>query len=181
MAAEIDTSKLTTFVYKDLGLERIKRELRILDRGRALVGWPGNGRKHREVTHFRQKNGNVGRRKSKAPGSVDVATIAIIHEFGSPKNNLPARPVMRQTNQRHARELQGFTRRLLLAIYGGRILPSKALAQLGVFWEGKIKQTFRDGVFAPLRPATIARKGSSKPLIDSGQLRQSVTSVVVGG
>lgn len=84
---------------------------------------------------------------------------------------------MRQTNQRHSRELQSITAELLRRIYAGRILPSKALTQLGVFWEGKIKQTFRDGVFAPLRPATIARKGSSKPLIDSGQLRQSVTSV----
>lgn len=179
MAAEIDPRKLTTFVYKDLGLARIKQELRALHRGHALVGWPGNGPKHREVTHFRQKNGNVGRRKAKVPGKVDIASLAIIHEFGSPKNNLPARPVMRQTNQRHSKALQGVTRRILVSIYEGRLLPTQALRQLGVFWEGKIKQTFRDGMFAPLRPATIAKKGSSKPLIDSGQLRQSVTSRVV--
>ena len=177
MAAEIDT---TTFVYRDLGKARIEHELRTLSHGAVFVGWPGQRTLHRPVNHIRGTIGGV-RARPKPREPLDVARLAIIHEFGSPKNNLPARPVMRQTNQRHARELQPILAGMLRRIYAGRILPSKALAQLGVFWEGKIKQTFRDGVFAPLRPATIARKGSSKPLIDSGQLRQSVTSVTRWG
>ena len=177
MAAEIDT---TTFVYKDLGLDRIKHELHTLSRGMVCVGWPGQTKIHQPVNHMRGTIGGVRARPRPRP-PLDVATLAVIHEFGSPKNNIPARPVMRQTNQRHSRELQSIMPALLRRIYAGRILPSKALAQLGVFWEGKIKQTFRDGVFVPLRPATIARKGSSKPLIDSGQLRQSVTSIIRWG
>jgi hypothetical protein len=36
-----------------------------------------------------------------------------------------------------------------------------------------------NGKFAPLKAKTIKRKGSSKPLIDTGQLRQSITYRVV--
>ena len=169
----------TTFAYKDLGMSRITKDLRELGSGAVLVGWPGNGKKHREVVHVRKANGTTSTRKKKTETPMDVARLAIIHEFGSPKNNLPARPVMRQTNQKYGRSIPGVISRLTKEVIAGSRTPGQALARLGVYWEGRIKLMFREGVFRPLKPATIARKGSSKPLIDSGQLRQSVTSVVV--
>lgn len=169
----------TTSVYRDLGLARITNDLRDLARGSVLVGWPGNGKKHREVTHVRAPSGKVTPRKAKTETPMDVARLALIHEFGSPKNNLPARPIMRQTNQKYGRSLPGIAARLTKDVIAGTRTPGQALARLGVYWEGRIKLMFREGIFRPLKPATIARKGSSKPLIDSGQLRQSVTSVVV--
>ena len=42
-----------------------------------------------------------------------------------------------------------------------------------------MKNTFTTGSFTPNKPATIKRKGSSRPLIDTGHLRQSITSKVV--
>jgi len=52
----------------------------------------------------------------------------------------------------------------------------------GVFLEGKIKETIQRGrsEWPPLKPATIKRKKSSKPLIDTGKLLNSITSKVEG-
>ncbi len=52
----------------------------------------------------------------------------------------------------------------------------KALRLAGAYLEGKIKEkiTNTDPDWPPLKPATIKRKGSSKPLIDTGKLRNSI-------
>lgn len=50
----------------------------------------------------------------------------------------------------------------------------------GSFLEGKIKEkiTLSDPDWPPLKPETIKRKKSSRPLIDTGRLRNSVTHKV---
>lgn len=52
----------------------------------------------------------------------------------------------------------------------------------GAFLEGKIKEkiTYSDPDWPPLKPETVKRKGSSKPLIDTGKLRNSITHKVEG-
>jgi len=54
------------------------------------------------------------------------------------------------------------------------------LRKAGVFLEGAIKQKITQGdpSWPPLKPETIKRKGSSKPLIDTGKLRASITHKV---
>lgn len=56
----------------------------------------------------------------------------------------------------------------------------RALATAGAFLEGEIKQTIQRGrpEWAPLKPATVRRKRSSKPLIDTGKLLNSITHQV---
>ena len=61
----------------------------------------------------------------------------------------------------------------------GKVSPFDGLSKLGVSYEGEMKKTFLVGQFIPNKPATIKRKGSSRPLIDTGHLRQSITSKVV--
>lgn len=55
-----------------------------------------------------------------------------------------------------------------------------ALRRGGSDLEGAIKDTISDGrgEWPALQPKTIARKGSSRPLIDTGALRSSITHVV---
>ena len=54
------------------------------------------------------------------------------------------------------------------------------LRKAGAFLEGAIKQKITQGdpSWPPLKPETIKRKGSSKPLIDTGKLRASITHKV---
>ncbi|MDF7681191.1 hypothetical protein PT300_11600 [Enterobacteriaceae bacterium ESL0689] len=40
---------------------------------------------------------------------------------------------------------------------------------------GEVKRKIQSGIAPPLDPKTIARKGSSRPLIDTGNLLQSIT------
>jgi len=68
---------------------------------------------------------------------------------------------------------------LLKALEDGK---NEILRIVGAFLEGQIKQTITRGraEWPPLSPETIKRKGSSKPLIDTGKLRNSVTHKVEG-
>jgi hypothetical protein len=51
---------------------------------------------------------------------------------------------------------------------------------LGQQMVSDVNQTVRSGagVPPPLKPATIARKGSSRPLVDTGRLLSAITWVV---
>lgn len=148
---------------------------------RVMVGWPGDGPIHNEVEHMRSKTGKVMKKANitKHSAGMTVAQIMVIMENGSVAAGIPARPVMGQTNKKYRPILGELQAKFLKRIYDGTLTEEMALKQLGVFWEGRIKAMFREGNFVPLKAATIAAKGSSKPLIDTAQARNSVTSRVV--
>lgn len=107
------------------------------------------------------------------------AQLGVIHEFGAPKAGIPERAFLRGTVDRVQKQInkQLANAGAQLSIGNG---PRKTLELLGVFVVGEIRKTFDRSIgLAPLKAATIARKGSSKPLIDEGQLKGSITSTVV--
>lgn len=53
--------------------------------------------------------------------------------------------------------------------------PKNSLDFVGSYVVGLIQSRIASGISPPLAPKTIKRKGSSKPLIDTGQLRNSIT------
>jgi len=59
----------------------------------------------------------------------------------------------------------------------GQINAEKALERLGVFVTGLVRDKIRTISTPPNKPQTIRRKGSSNPLIDTGQARQSIQFV----
>ena len=155
-----------TFESKDLGKARIKKDVRGLNSYAALVGIPSTA--PRPVD-----------KKTKKPLAINMASLALIHERGSAANNIPARPFMKQTRQRAEGRFARLLRRLYKQVVDGKVRPFDGLSKLGMAYEGEMKNTFTTGSFTPNKPATIKRKGSSRPLIDTGHLRQSITSKVV--
>lgn len=155
-----------TFESKDLGKSKIKKDLRGLNSYAALVGIPSTA--PRPVD-----------KKTKKPLAINMASLALIHERGSAANNIPARPFMKQTRQRAEGRFARLLRRLYKQVVDGKVRPFDGLSKLGIAYEGEMKNTFTTGSFTPNKPATIKRKGSSRPLIDTGHLRQSITSKVV--
>lgn len=145
----------------DRGWERITRELRLIDGSFVKVGFPGEKEK-----------------KHKGSG-LDMAHLAAIHEHGNDEVNIPPRPFMAQSFDKHRTEVDQQKDRGLSDIYEGKKTTEGALETLGVFFKGKVQETIGSGEFEPNKPATIARKGSSVPLIDQGTLRQSVDHEVV--
>lgn len=118
--------------------------------------------------------------------TLTVAQLATIHEFGKvihqPKMNrtirIPERSFLRATIDLYQ---DAITRRDVLLAQGfvmGKFPLKPAMELLGQYVVGLIKQRIANGIAPPNSPYTIANKGSSKPLIDTGQLRNSITYVV---
>lgn len=105
--------------------------------------------------------------------AMTVAQIAAIHEFGM--GNMPERSFIRAGTD-EARPQIG---RLSEHLVKGEADAVTAANQLGAFAAAKIQAKIVAGPFVPNSEATVAKKGSSRPLIDTGQMRQSVTWAVV--
>ena len=112
-----------------------------------------------------------------------VAQIATVHEFGKvihqPRMRrtivIPERSFLRKTLDQYQ---EAIARRQVLLTQGyllGKFDLKPALELLGQYVVGLVKQRIANGIAPPNSPYTIANKGSSKPLIDTGQLRNSIT------
>lgn len=107
-----------------------------------------------------------------------VAMIAAIHEFGAPSKGIPERSFLRSSIAQNMAKYMRFNRTNLLAILQMKMTPDKALSLLGEMAAGDAKKMIRHGDFVPLLPATIRAKGSSKPLIDTTTMVQTLTYTV---
>lgn len=110
------------------------------------------------------------------PDGTRMPQVAADNEFGD--SNRPARPFMRQTFENHADELKEVCRHVQEVTSKGGDTEA-ALKETGVFLVGLMQQEIVDGGFAPNAPYTVAMKGSSQPLIDTGLMRQSVRYRIV--
>jgi hypothetical protein len=113
-----------------------------------------------------------------AGGTLTVAEVAEIHEIGA---GVPRRSWLVDWFEENRKEIERVMRALSRKALLGTITPKIATAQLGVWAVGEIQQRIANRIPPPLAESTIKRKGSSVPLIDKGQLRQSITSRVVKG
>lgn len=116
--------------------------------------------------------------KPRAEGDLTNAEIGAIHEFGSYSERIPQRSFLLMPLTFHlGKNLKGNWTGWILS--GGMVNAAK---HLGVMAEKTIQQAFATGGFGewrPLAPSTIARKGSSAILIDTAQLRRSISYRVV--
>lgn len=147
-------------IFKDLGLNNLRKKMEKAAKGLGVKAGVQEG------------SNRVG-------DELSNAELAIVHEYGT--SNIPARPFIGPT----ANKKQESWYKLLGALTKKLDFTNPniddirdALDAVGMRMAADIKQTVRDGLSPPLKPATIARKGSSKPLIDSGQLVNSITHKV---
>ncbi|MFZ7222718.1 hypothetical protein [Avibacterium avium] len=101
----------------------------------------------------------------------DVVDIAIWNEFGTEKT--PSRPFIRQCFAEHQGLVEQHLQRIVLSVTKGSDLR-RELARLGQWYEGKQKHTLRHYPWKSNSKATVKRKKSSKPLIDTAQLVNSI-------
>lgn len=97
--------------------------------------------------------------------------LALVHEFGL---GVPERSFIRDTIDQNTSEYISFIKALAVQVVIGRISKKTALALLGAKVEADMKKLIRSGIEPALDPVTVARKGSSTPLIDTGQLVSSL-------
>ena len=106
------------------------------------------------------------------PLGLSVAAIASFHEFGMGNN--PERSFLRSWFDEKKGELQKQMTKSEVAVYKGRITQEQALERLGLRFAAEVQAKIVGGIPPANEPATIERKGSSTPLIDTGHLKASI-------
>lgn len=106
---------------------------------------------------------------------ISIAGLAAVHEYGL---GVPERAPLRKTFDEIEGRLGVAAQRLFAQMVDGHIAKREMLGTLGLFASSQVRRTIQAGVEPPNAPATIKRKGSSKPLIDEGILLSAYTHEV---
>jgi len=148
-----------TVVRTGVGLPEVLARLGIIDRAQVTVGLQGSA----QTT-------------ASGPASAsDLVTIGAAHEYGT--ESIPMRPWLRTSAARYGKGwARAYRAAVSAAILGENVETPLRLVGLGM--QGDVQATVLDGPWFPLSPETIRRKGSDVPLVDSGQMRQSIRAQV---
>lgn len=107
-------------------------------------------------------------------GKTSLAEIAYHNHFGTVDKNgqvlIPARPFMDALSE-NTDQLYQFTGQALEALSTSR----EVAEAVGSKAQSIIREAIRNGDWEPNAPSTIKKKGSDKPLIDTGTMRQGVS------
>ena len=107
-----------------------------------------------------------------------IMTIGAIHEYGAGDN--PVRSYLRMPFTMFKKKINQFIAKQFEKTSEGTTIDD-ALDMIGIFCRNISVKAFSSGGYGKwpdLEPETIRRKGSSKPLIDTGTLRNAITWVV---
>lgn len=138
---------------------------------------------HAELSNAARMSVAVGLPKENVTGKIygdgsTVVEVGAVHEFGS--RTVPARSFLRVPFEQKKGALEAFIQAEFQAVLEQERTAAKALDKVGAAATNIAKGAFLENEWPALKPATIAAKGSSRPLIDTGTLRASLTWAVRG-
>lgn len=110
------------------------------------------------------------------PDGTSVAMVAAIQNFGAPAAGIPPRPFFSNVV---AKGRKTWGKALVELLKANDYDAKRALDLMGEGIRGEIQNSIVNGSYVPLKPATIRRKGSDKPLIDTSHMLNSVDKEVV--
>jgi hypothetical protein len=134
---------------------------------RLVIGVLGDGR-----THSANRSAKGSRKTTSKGQARTTREIAIFNANGTA--SIPARPFLTKFFTERKTEVEKTLNSWFRYVFDGKD-PVVAAKMIGEVLVGKIKAFIPQGGFAPNAASTIKRKGSSTPLIDKGQLRQSIS------
>lgn len=158
-----------------------------LTRRRAVVGIPATTAQDRQAA-VRKLIGGARSKKRKehlvkaALSMINNAQLLFIHTNGSPLKSIPARPVLEPAI------MDPPTRALIEEELGKAAEaaltykdPESFLKRAGLIAENAARAWFTNpkNNWVPNKPSTIRAKGSSRPLIDTAEMRKAITSLVL--
>lgn len=150
---------ITSTVTRDNGLlDRIRLVSRQYT-AKVSVGYFGNEQHRPSIT-------------SGSPNPITMSSLAAIHELGL---GVPKRAFIEPALQQNRGKYIKYAGKQITPIIRRRQTMNAAWQGLGVMAVADIQKYMITASFTPLAASTIARKGSSKPLIDTGQMRQAIT------
>jgi hypothetical protein len=108
----------------------------------------------------------------------ELAEIALRHEFGE---GVPVRAWLRPAIAERGRSWVRGMKAAIPQEGSPDGHEDRGLRQVAQVMRGDLQSAIRDGDHAPNSESTIAAKGSNQPLIDTGQMLQSVRVAREGG
>ncbi len=111
-------------------------------------------------------------------GKLTVGDVATIHEYGL--GNCPERSFIRSWADENQAKNRITIEKVMGAVVSGRLSVKQSLDAIGLRFVAEMQARIVAGIEPPLAESTIARKGSSTPLIDTGQLKSSIRHKVEG-
>jgi hypothetical protein len=109
-----------------------------------------------------------------------MVDLALVHEYGSRNGRIPQRSFIRSTCDAKRKAHASLIGRLQRKYIDGKLTMKQALTQLGEVVAKDMVLAINRGIDPELADSTIRRKKSSKPLIDTGRLKGSITHEVRG-
>jgi hypothetical protein len=127
------------------------------------------------IKKLRARVGVIGAPAAEQEDGVTIADIAMFHEFGTA--TVPERSFIRRTFYAHAQAaMRTLCARLSKQVVEGQVDAHRAVGLLGAWGAAQVKNTItQTDIPPPLKPATIAAKGSTKPLVDTGRLLNAIS------
>lgn len=100
--------------------------------------------------------------------------LAAIHEFGTEDGRIPERSFIRAGLRKayDTGEVQKVCSALCKKIFLNEMQPEQAVKLLGEWGVNYVRKFVTEGehIPPPLKPATVAAKGSDRPLVDTGAM-----------
>ena len=145
---------------KDMGWNRINKELNQLKKAEITVG-----------IHF-----SAGRNEKAVADGEPVAAYAAKNEFGA--GNIPARPFMSTAFDMNIERWERKIQSNVFAVLEDQKSLKNAVGEIAYLATGDTVAMV-DSIYTPANAeATIAKKKSSKPLVDTGLMRSSILPMV---
>ena len=112
-----------------------------------------------------------------------VAQVGATHEFGVPERGIPKRSFLREPMKKKQKSISNFIKKKFSQVANNTISAGKALDEMGSMGMTISRQSFTKNDWQGVTEKTKKKKsekGNTKdnPLIDSGQLRKSITYLV---
>ena len=108
-------------------------------------------------------------------GGINMATLLALHVLGAPSRGIPQRDPLRPPLIANAQRYSDLLALGLKNALSDGTDPKIVYEKIGIVATNDVKDYFITGNFKALSEKTIKAKGSSKPLIDSEELRGSIT------
>ena len=111
-------------------------------------------------------------------GGTSIVDVATWNEFGT--SRIPSRSFLRAWFDEGSDRAREWLSSGMKAVIKGKTTADKMLEMIGLKIVGEIQTRMASSIPPPNAPSTVAKKGSTTTLIDTGQLRSSISSRVKG-
>lgn len=101
-----------------------------------------------------------------------LGEYAVYNVYGT--ETVPQRDFMAGTEQAYTDKLLALQRSHLSGVIDGSMTASRAVTELAEWYQGAMQSHILNGDWTPNAPSTVARKGSSQPLIDAKLLFNNI-------